>query len=103
MDPLAYMRGLAEFWGQGGKAFAEMTERLAKGADPQAAAFPGLGPGSGEFAAANAAFAKMWASATDVSAAMAKALHKGDAADPIVTEMLGRIFDPRLWFSSADK
>jgi polyhydroxyalkanoate synthase subunit PhaE len=101
MDPVAYMRGLAELWGQGGKAFADMTERMAKGADPQATAF--AGPGSAELATANAAFAKLWASATEVSAAMAKALQKGDAADPIVTEMLGRIFDPRLWFSSADR
>jgi class III poly(R)-hydroxyalkanoic acid synthase PhaE subunit len=105
MDPLAYMRGLAELWGQGGQAFAAaqqtMFEQIAKGStDGAGAAFAGLAPGSGELAAANAAFAKLWSSAIEVSATITKGMQNADAPDPVVAEMLGRIFDPRLWFSS---
>jgi hypothetical protein len=111
MDPTAYMRGLAELWGQGGRAFAaaqqtmlgDMAERVAKAsADGQGAAFPGLGAGGNELAAANADFAKLWSSATELSATISKGLQSGEAPDPMVTEMLGRIFDPRLWFASTD-
>jgi hypothetical protein len=109
MDPLAYMRGLAELWGQGGQAFAaaqqslfaDVTERIAKGSvDGLGAAFPSLAPGTGELAAAHAAFAKLWSSATEVSATITQGMQKAETPDPIVAEMLGRIFDPRLWFSS---
>ncbi len=108
MDPLAYMRGLAELWGQGGQAFAaaqqslfaNMAEHMAKGSPDGAAAFPSAG--SSELAAANAAFAKLWSSATEISTTITQGMQKADAPDPIVADMLGRIFDPRLWFSSTD-
>jgi hypothetical protein len=87
MDPLAYMRGLAELWGQGGKAFAAaqqsmfagMAERAAKvSGDTQGAPFPGLGAGP-DFAAANAAFSKLWSSASELSAAITNGMQKGGA------------------------
>jgi hypothetical protein len=28
MDPFAYMRGLTDLWGQGGKAFAEAQQTM---------------------------------------------------------------------------
>jgi polyhydroxyalkanoate synthase subunit PhaE len=110
MDPVTYMRGLAELWGQGGKAFAaaqqsifsEMAERVAQAGGGQGAA-PNLGAGSADLAAANAAFAKLWSAASELSGTITSGLQKGEAPDPIVTEMLGRIFDPRLWFSAADE
>jgi class III poly(R)-hydroxyalkanoic acid synthase PhaE subunit len=109
MDPLAYMRGLAELWGQGGKAFAaaqqsmfsEMAERAAKAAGVEQAA-PNLGAGSADLAAANAAFAKLWTAATELSGTITSGLQKGEAPDPVVTQMLGHIFDPRVWFSSTN-
>ena len=113
MDAAAYMRGLAELWGQGGQAFAaaqqslfaDMAERMAKAsADGTTAGFPGVGagPGSSELAAANEAFAKLWSSATEISATITQGMQKAEAPDPMVADMLGRIFDPRLWFSSTD-
>jgi polyhydroxyalkanoate synthase subunit PhaE len=110
MDPFAYMRGLTELWGQGGKAFAaaqqsmlaELAQNAAKAPQGDAAGFPVPGADSGELAAANAAFAKLWSSASELSATITAGLQKGDTPDPIVTEMLGRIFDPRLWFTPTD-
>jgi polyhydroxyalkanoate synthase subunit PhaE len=111
MDPFAYMRGLAELWGQGGKAFAEaqqtmladVAERMAKASNAEpGAALPNPGAASGELAAATAAFTKLWSSAVELSATLNKGLQKGETPDPTVTEMLGRIFDPRLWFTATD-
>jgi polyhydroxyalkanoate synthase subunit PhaE len=109
MDPLAYMRGVAELWGQGGKAFAEaqqamlsgMAERMKVPADGQPPGFPGLA-GSGELAAANAAFTQLWSSASELSATITKGVQAGEEPDPLVTEMLGRIFDPGVWFSAGN-
>jgi class III poly(R)-hydroxyalkanoic acid synthase PhaE subunit len=107
MDPLAYMRGLAELWGQGGQAFSAaqqaMFEQMAKNtSNGSTAAFGGVPPGSSELAAATTAFTTLWSSATEISATLTQGMQKAEAPDPIVTEMLGRIFDPRLWFSSTD-
>jgi polyhydroxyalkanoate synthase subunit PhaE len=110
MDPLEYMRGLADLWGQGGKAFAaaqqtmlaDAAERMAKTTGGPSAAMPHVGVASADLAAANAAFAKLWSSATELSATVTQGLQKGEAPDPIITEMLGRIFDPRLMFASTD-
>ena len=109
MDPLAYMRGVAELWGQGGKAFAEaqqamlsgMAESMKVSADGQPPGFPGLA-GSGELAAANAAFTQLWSSASELSATITKGVHAGEKPDPLVAEMLGRIFDPGVWFSAGN-
>ena len=109
MDPLAYMRGVAELWGQGGKAFAEaqqamlsgMAESMKVSADGQPPAFPGLA-GSGELAAANAAFTQLWSSASELSATITKGVQAGEQPDPLVAEMLGRIFDPGVWFSAGN-
>lgn len=102
MDLPAYMRGLAELWGQGGKAFAETQQTMF--ADMGSAGVQGPKPadmGSAELAAANAAFAQLWSAASEMSATITQGLHKGNSADPAVAEMLGRIFDPRAWFSSS--
>ena len=109
MDPLAYMRGVAELWGQGGKAFAEaqqamlsgMAESMKVSADGQPPGFPGLA-GSGELAAANAAFTQLWSSASELSATITKGVQAGEKPDPLVAEMLGRIFDPGVWFSAGN-
>ena len=109
MDPLAYMRGVAELWGQGGKAFAEaqqamlsgMAERMKVSADGQPPGFQGLA-GSGELTAANAAFTQLWSSASELSATITKGVQAGEKPDPLVAEMLGRIFDPSVWFSAGN-
>jgi class III poly(R)-hydroxyalkanoic acid synthase PhaE subunit len=109
MDPLAYMRGVAELWGQGGKVFAEaqqamlsdMAERMKVSADGQPPGIQGLA-GSGELAAANAAFTQLWSSASELSATITKGVQAGEKPDPLVAEMLGRIFDPSVWFSAGN-
>jgi hypothetical protein len=107
MDPFAYMRGLAEMWGQGGNAFAEAQKSMFAGFSqnmPKAdsAGFPMFGAGAGELANAQAAFTELWSSAGELSSTITAGLQKGDRPDPIVGEMLGRIFDPRLWFTPSD-
>jgi len=110
VDPLQYMQTLAELWSRGGKElaasqqalFRDMAERMAQAAGQEggaAAALPkALDPeGLGK---ANEAFARLWSSALELSQTIVRNMQQGDKADPLVTEMLGKLFDPRAWFSS---
>lgn len=110
MTPLEYMQALSELWGRGSKNFVaaqpgmflDMAERMAKAADGSPnLAVPQMADAQG-FAAANEAFSKMWSSALELSKTVSSSVQKGAPADPLVTEMLGKIFDPRAWFSGAD-
>jgi polyhydroxyalkanoate synthase subunit PhaE len=78
-----------------------MAERMKAAADGGGVPFQGLS-GTGELAAANAAFMNLWSSASELSATITRGMGAGDKPDPLVTEMLSRIFDPRLWFSSGN-
>ena len=111
MDPFEQMRTLAELWGQSGKAFlsaqhsavTDMAERLRKvgqGQSLEAAFAPGKE--GAELAAAQKSFGEMWSAATALSGTITSALRTGDAPDPMVGEMLSRIFDPRHWFAAGD-
>jgi class III poly(R)-hydroxyalkanoic acid synthase PhaE subunit len=109
MDPFESMRTLASLWGQGSNAFVasqqglfrDMAEKMRAvadgGASGQAAAADTAG-----FEAARGAFGDLWSSATELSATLAKSVGKGDGADPVVAEMLAKIFDPRGWFSGTN-
>ena len=113
MDPLEYMQSLAELWRRGSSAFVtgpqnlflDMAERMAKaGRAEKGLAFPtGSIAEADGLASAAQAFASLWSSAIEMSATMGRALQKGEKPDPIVTEMLGKIFDPRLWFTATDE
>jgi polyhydroxyalkanoate synthase subunit PhaE len=110
MEPRDYMRELAALWTRGGaefaaaqqKMFLDAAARMAKGMPGMAA--PGVSPGSDSeaLAAAGTAFRNLWASALDISGALTRALQKGEHPDPVATEMLGKIFDPRTWFAATD-
>jgi len=110
MDPADYMKALAELWGQGGKSFMaaqqsllrDMAERFGKAAAGGPTATPtnlfdpqGLGQ-------ANEAFGRVWASALELSQSFARNLQQGKEPDPLVSGLLGRIFDPSAWFASTD-
>ncbi|MBV8242660.1 MAG: poly-beta-hydroxybutyrate polymerase subunit [Hyphomicrobiales bacterium] len=106
MDAAQYMKEMAELWSQGGRSFMaaqqnlwrDMAERLAKpggeGAqnlfDPQA------------YGQANEAFARLWSSASELSQTFTRNLQEGKKPDPLVSGLLGRIFDPSAWFAGAD-
>jgi class III poly(R)-hydroxyalkanoic acid synthase PhaE subunit len=108
MDPAQYMKALAELWGQGGQNFMatqqnvlrDMAERFAKagGATPaQPNLFDPAAMGQ-----ANEAFGRMWSSAAELSQTFARNLQQGKAPDPLVSGLLGRIFDPSAWFAGSD-
>ena len=113
MNPFEYMQSLADLWSRSGKGFfmapqamfSEMAERMAKagGSEMAGGPFPQASMANAEgLAAAGRAFSELWSSAAQLSATVTRQLQKGDAPDPIVTEMLGKIFDPRLWFSATN-
>jgi class III poly(R)-hydroxyalkanoic acid synthase PhaE subunit len=51
---------------------------------------------------ANEAFAKLWSSAIELSQTVTRNAQQGKKQDPLVTDLLGKVFDPRAWFSSMD-
>ena len=108
VTPFEYMQAMAEMWGRAGKDFAaaqqsmfsDVAGQMAKaagqpGADaaPSPLAYP-------ELMQANAAFAKAWSSAAELSATLTRNMQTGETQDRMATELLGKIFDPRGWFSS---
>jgi class III poly(R)-hydroxyalkanoic acid synthase PhaE subunit len=112
MNPFEYMQSLAELWGQGGKGFmaaqqglfADMAERMTKvpGTEGGFAAMPANFLEAQGLTKANEAFTKLWSSAIEMSQTLTRNMQKGDKPDPLVAEMLGRIFDPRAWFAGTD-
>lgn len=108
MNPFEYMQSLAELWGRSGKdfaaaqqgMFADMTKHMGK---------PGGEGGSGTdpvnffdpqgLTKANDAFAKMWASASELSQTFTRNMQQGEKQDLLAMEVLGKVFDPRAWFS----
>ncbi|MBV8322580.1 MAG: poly-beta-hydroxybutyrate polymerase subunit [Hyphomicrobiales bacterium] len=104
MDAAQYMKAMAELWSETGRGFMtaqqnlwrDMTERGAKPEraqnvfDPQA------------YGQANDAFARLWSSALELSQTFTRNLQEGKKPDPLVSGLLGRIFDPSAWFAGAD-
>jgi hypothetical protein len=80
-----------------------MADTMAKaaGAGDQAS-FQPFAPDTQGFEAARQDFSKLWSSASDLSAALTKTL-KADQANPLMAEMLAKIFDPRGWFSATNE
>ena len=109
MNPFEYMQTLAELWSRSGNAFAtaqqslfgDMAARMKAG--DGGVVFPaGVLPDAEGLGAAGRAFSELWSSAAQVSATLTKTLQTGGKTDPIVVEMLGKIFDPRVWFAATD-
>jgi class III poly(R)-hydroxyalkanoic acid synthase PhaE subunit len=102
------MQALAQMWGRSGKDFAaaqqnvlgDMAKRMAEAAGQQ----PGFAPAAflqpPELASANQAFAALWKSALETSQSIACSMEQGKKPDPLVSELMSKLFDPRAWFSS---
>jgi hypothetical protein len=115
MDPMQYMQSLGDFWGKSGqslfqsqqtllKEMSTWMEKAAKGELPAGGMLPGA-PGSDAagLTAASQQYSKLWASALELSGTVTRNLQSGSPQDAVVTETLGRIFDPRNWFSATDE
>jgi class III poly(R)-hydroxyalkanoic acid synthase PhaE subunit len=113
VNPFESMQSLAALWGRGGSAlaaaqqnmFVDMAERMKKaasgGVEPVSMT-QAYGPQAQALADSGQAFAKLWSSALEISRQLALNLQQGDKPDPVVGEMLGKIFDPRGWFTGID-
>jgi class III poly(R)-hydroxyalkanoic acid synthase PhaE subunit len=108
VDPAEYMRSLTELWSRGGKdliaaqqaMFFDMARRMANRDAKDALATPQvnfLDPQ--ELMKASEAFAKMWASANELSQTLTRSMQQGEKHDPLVMGVLGKVFDPRAWLA----
>jgi hypothetical protein len=110
MDPFESMRSLAELWGKSGNAFLQsqqglfrdMAEKMRAVTEGGVAA-QGAAADTAGFEAARRAFGDLWSSATELSASVAKTVQGAEAQDPIVAQMLQKIFDPKAWFTGASE
>jgi class III poly(R)-hydroxyalkanoic acid synthase PhaE subunit len=108
VTPFDYMKAMAELWGRGGQDFATAQQNflagMAKAAGQEAApGFPSaamLDPQGMD--QANQAFTKLWSAALEISQTIGRTLQTGEDRNPAVAELLGKIFDPRAWFSGTD-
>jgi polyhydroxyalkanoate synthase subunit PhaE len=113
MNPFEqHMQSLADLWSQSGKAFVTAQQSLFSGmADTMAkatgmgdkATFQALTPDTEGFETARQELSRLWSSASELSAALTKHLQGADQANPHVSEMLAKIFDPRGWFSATNE
>jgi hypothetical protein len=102
------MQALAEMWGRSGKDFAaaqqgmftDMARRMAEAAGQQAGSAPAGFFQPQDLASANHAFAGLWKSALGLSQSITRTMEQGKKPDPLVTELMSKLFDPRAWFSS---
>jgi class III poly(R)-hydroxyalkanoic acid synthase PhaE subunit len=106
--PFDYMKAMAELWARGGKDFAAAQQTFY--ADLARAAGGEL-PSNGTSAAlfdpqgltqANEAFGRLWSSALELSQTIGRNIQGNEKSNPIVGQLLGKIFDPRAWFSGPD-
>jgi poly[(R)-3-hydroxyalkanoate] polymerase subunit PhaE len=108
LNPFDYMQALAQMWGRSGtdlaaaqqNLFMDMARRFAPGFVPDAGAVQPSFFNPQAFAEANAAFTKLWSSALELSQNLTRQLNQGTRRDPIVGEVLAKLFDPRAWFSN---
>ena len=95
------MKYMAELWGRGGKDFASAQQKflaeMGKATSGEAfKAMPAFDPQG--LVQANDAFSKMWSSALELSQTLSRNIQSGEKQEPVVGELLGKIFDPRAWF-----
>src|SRR6516164_11629659 len=102
------MQALAQIWTRSGKdfaaaqqnMFADMTKRMAEAAARPAGSAPAGFFQPQELASANEAFGTLWKSALQLSQSITRTMQQGKRSDPLIAEVLSRLFDPRAWFSS---
>jgi hypothetical protein len=111
MNPFDAMQNLADLWNKGGQAyltaqqglFTGMADTMAKAAGRgDKASFQAFAPDTQGFEAARQDFAKLWSSASELSAALTRTL-KADQANPQVAAMLAKIVDPRGWLGATNE
>ena len=106
--PFDYMKTMAELWGRGGKDFAAAQQNffaeMAKAAGSEAAlkATPSAMLDPQGLSQANEAFSKLWSAALELSTTISRNMQNGESQNPVVEELLGKIFDPTAWFSGPD-
>jgi polyhydroxyalkanoate synthase subunit PhaE len=101
------MQALAQMWARGGKDFAaaqqtildDMSRRMAEGAGQKANWAPTGWFEPQELASVNETFATLWTSALGLSQSITRIIQQGEKADPLLAEVLSKLFDPRAWFS----
>jgi class III poly(R)-hydroxyalkanoic acid synthase PhaE subunit len=106
------MQALAGLWARTGSAMVAAQQSMMRDMAAKATAAvgddkaPSLAqaylPQAEGLAAAGEAYSKLWSSALELSATLTRNLQSGEHPDPIVTGMLGKIFDPRLWFGGSN-
>lgn len=102
------MQVLAQMWARSGKDFAaaqqsilaDMSRRTAEAAGRQASSTPADLFESQGMASANEAFATLWTSALGLSQSITRTMQQRNRSDPLIAEVLSKLFDPRAWFSS---
>jgi poly[(R)-3-hydroxyalkanoate] polymerase subunit PhaE len=107
VNPFEYMQALTQLWGRSGKDLAGAQQGLFFDMMSSMAKAAGGAPGSAPAAVfdpegltkANEAFAKMRSSAVELSQTLARNMQAGEQQDPLVTALLGKIFDPQAWFA----
>jgi hypothetical protein len=101
------MQALAQMWARGGKdfaaaqqgIFADMSRRMAEAAGQQANTAPTGWFEPQELASANETFTTLWTSVLGLSQSITRTMQQGKKPDPLVAELLSKLFDPRAWFS----
>jgi len=78
-----------------------MAEKMRGAAEGGASAQAAVGDTAG-YETARRAFGDLWSSATELSATLARSVGKADGANPVVAEMLAKIFDPRAWLAGTN-
>ena len=102
------MQALAEMWGRSGKDFAAAQQGMFPTWRDAWRRLPGNKQGLApagffqpqDLASANQAFARLWKSALGLSQSITRTMEQGKKPDPLVTELMSKLFDPRAWFSS---
>jgi class III poly(R)-hydroxyalkanoic acid synthase PhaE subunit len=112
MDPLQYMQSLAELWSRGGGAMLAAQQKMMRAMADRAAttgesrkAYESPQADAASWERLNASgetFAKLWSSALEMSAKISRAATGDRAVDPLLQDMLGKILDPRAWFSASN-
>jgi hypothetical protein len=101
------MQALAQMWARGGKEFSaaqqsildDLSRRMAEGAGQKASRTPPAWFEPQELASVNETFATLWTSALGLSQSITRIMQQGKKPDPLVAELLSKLFDPRAWFS----
>jgi polyhydroxyalkanoate synthase subunit PhaE len=101
------MQALAQMWARGGKDFAaaqqtildEMSRRVAEGAGQKINWAPAGWFEPQELASVNETFTILSTSALGLSQSITRIIQQGEKADPLLAEVLSKLFDPRAWFS----